>query len=181
MLGPQRLLMACSSSPPAPTAAPVAIGATAYDDDNAVNPRRDVCGPSSGVSQIDGSRGRVLVVEDDGALRRALRGILARDHVVVLASSGAEAQAVLERDPQFDLVLCDLMMPEVSGIELHRWLHDRDPRLAERVLFLTGSVFTPEERAFLHGIGKECVEKPFDPGELLRIVAARVPRRQGSR
>jgi CheY-like chemotaxis protein len=62
----------------------------------------------------------------------------------------------------FDLILCDLMMSEMSGIELHGELVRRSPELARRVVFMTGGAFTPRARAFLQAVPNRCVEKPLD-------------------
>jgi anti-sigma regulatory factor (Ser/Thr protein kinase) len=67
-------------------------------------------------------RGRILVVDDEEVLRRTMQRLLGAEHDVSLAASGAEARSLLERDSSFDLILCDLMMPEMTGMDLHVWL-----------------------------------------------------------
>jgi two-component system, cell cycle sensor histidine kinase and response regulator CckA len=116
-------------------------------------------------------RGRLLVVDDEAAIRRTMQRLLGRAHEVVTAASGEEARAILERDHAFDLVLCDLMMPEMSGMDLHAWLAQHDPALAARVVFVTGGAFTPRASEYVARVGNLRIEKPFDAANLARLVA----------
>src|SRR5688572_9523092 len=97
-----------------------------------------------------------------------LRVLLGDNHEVVLAASGTAARQELEGG-SFDLVLCDLMMPRVSGMDIHRWLQARDPGAAERMIFMTGGVFTEEAQQFLHRVPNRRIEKPFDTRDLLAL------------
>jgi len=106
--------------------------------------------------------------------------LLRRDHEVVAAESGSEAQAILLRDPPFDLILCDLMMPKLSGMELHAWLVGVDPALAARLVFVTGGAFTPGASTYLDSVPNLRMEKPFEVGkfvefanEMVRMAKAR--------
>jgi CheY-like chemotaxis protein len=69
---------------------------------------------------------------------------------------------LLTQDKRFDIIFCDLMMPEMSGMELHAWLAKEDARLAEQVVFITGGAFTPGASAYLAKVGNQRLEKPFD-------------------
>jgi CheY-like chemotaxis protein len=92
--------------------------------------------------------------------------VLQEEHEVVGMTSAREALARLaevdEAERAFDLILLDLMMSEMSGIELHSELVRRSPELARRVVFMTGGAFTPRARAFLQAVPNRCVEKPLD-------------------
>jgi PAS domain S-box-containing protein len=114
-------------------------------------------------------RGRILVVDDEAGIRTSLARLLGREHEVVLAASGEEGQALLATDRRFDLVLCDLMMPRMSGMELHAWLAERDPALAGQVVFITGGAFLPGAAEYLARVGNLRVEKPFDSADLKRL------------
>ncbi len=116
------------------------------------------------------ARGRILVVDDERPIRAALQRIFGREHEVVPATSGAEARTILEQDRGFDLILCDLMMPEMSGMELHEWLAERDPALADRMVFITGGAFTPRAAEFLGRVDNLRLEKPFDRVDLKKLV-----------
>jgi len=87
-------------------------------------------------------RGRILVVDDEAGVRAAMVRML-KDHDVVEAASGERAKETLEADQAFDLILCDMMMPAMSGVDLHEWLEASHPDLARQVVFITGGAFTP--------------------------------------
>jgi len=113
--------------------------------------------------------GRILIVDDEAAIRTAMVRML-RGHETVEASSGAEARQVLEGDQGFDLVLCDMMMPKVSGMDLHRWLREAHPALARRLVFVTGGAFTPRAREYLNSVDNLRLEKPFDVANFKKTV-----------
>lgn len=119
-------------------------------------------------------RGRVLVVDDEPAITTAVRRILSADHDVTVANGAREALALLAKEERFDVVLCDLMMPEMTGMELHAELARTAPDQAERMIFLTGGAFTPHARAFLDQTPNQRVEKPFNARSLQSLVNDRV-------
>ncbi len=105
---------------------------------------------------------RVLVVDDDPLVLRSLTRVLARDFEVASARNGREALDLVRAGGTFDAMLCDLMMPELSGIELHELLERDDPELAKRTVFLTGGAFTGRAQTFLEAVGQPHLEKPVD-------------------
>ena len=111
---------------------------------------------------LSSARGRILVVDDEERMRLAIVRMLKQNHDVLVAASGNEARALLTQDKRFDIIFCDLMMPEMSGMELHAWLAKEDARLAEQVVFITGGAFTPGASAYLAKVGNQRLEKPFD-------------------
>ncbi len=130
------------------------------------------------LSEMSGRRGRILLVDDEDGVRNAILHILESQHDIVAAHSGQEAQSLLNIDPAFDLVLCDLMMPNMSGMELYEWLTVEKPNLASQVIFMTGGSFTPKARQFLNETENLCVEKPFRMSEIRRIIAERLATRR---
>ena len=115
--------------------------------------------------------GRILVVDDDAMVHRTIKRLL-RDHDLVCTENGREALALVERGERFDLILSDLMMPIMTGIELHAQLVARDPALARRVVFMTGgAVATAEVDDFLRGVDNPTLEKPFGVPEIRSLVA----------
>ena len=112
-------------------------------------------------------RRRILVIDDEPLLIRSISRMLSRQHEVHAAANGAEAVEILRKDTAFDLVLCDLMMPEVTGMDLYAWVFERLPELAERMLFMSGGVFTDRSVEFLQRVDNPRLEKPFDPSDLL--------------
>jgi nitrogen-specific signal transduction histidine kinase/CheY-like chemotaxis protein len=114
-------------------------------------------------------RGRILLVEDDPLVARAVRRTLSREHDVVLVEGGRGALQALEKD-KFDLVMSDLMMPDMTGMDLHAELLRTHPEVAQRMVFLSGGAFTDVARDFLRRVPNPQVEKPFDPKELRELV-----------
>ncbi|WP_437590906.1 response regulator [Sorangium sp. So ce1000] len=117
-------------------------------------------------------RARILIVDDEPLLLRALRGLLEASHEVVCVGSGREAQRALWLGADFDVVLCDIVMQEGTGIELHEWLEAELPALADRVMFMTGGGTSEASRRFLSAHGGRVLQKPIDPAELLRRIEA---------
>jgi PAS domain S-box-containing protein len=114
-------------------------------------------------------RGRILIVDDDRLARKAMVQMLEKHHTVE-ADSGAEAKRILEVDSAFDLILCDVMMPDVSGADIHEWLLEKNPVLANQVLFISGGAFTPRTKDYLSNIDNIRLEKPLEATKLQRTV-----------
>jgi ligand-binding sensor domain-containing protein/nitrogen-specific signal transduction histidine kinase/CheY-like chemotaxis protein len=129
----------------------------------------------------EGVRGRVLIVDDDPLVSAALRRTLAREHEVVVEMSSPRALELLSsREGDYDVILCDLMMPELTGMELHERLEAAAPERARRMVFITGGAYTPGAKAFLERVSHPRVEKPFDPEKLREqvrewVLQARAP------
>jgi signal transduction histidine kinase len=117
-----------------------------------------------------GRRGRVLVIDDEAAIGAAVRRTLAREHDVTVLTSAAEARNLIGGGERFDVILCDLMMPELTGMELHAELTRVAPDQAERMVLLTGGAFTPNAQQFLDKVPNARVEKPFDSASLRVLV-----------
>ncbi|MFS8068297.1 MAG: ATP-binding protein [Byssovorax sp.] len=120
-------------------------------------------------------RAQVLVIDDEPAIGIALRRTLQDDHDVEAVTSARGALDLLFAGRRFDLILCDMMMPEQTGEGLHAELAAKLPDQAERMVFLTGGAFAPGARAFLDRVNNLCLEKPFD-GDAVRALCARMIR-----
>ena len=121
-----------------------------------------------------GRRGRVLVVDDEVMIGTAIRRTLSSEHDVTPLTSAREALDRILADERYDVVLCDLMMPVMSGMELYDELVKAAPEQAKRVIFLTGGAFTPKGQAFLDQVPNPRLDKPFDNQALRAIVRDRV-------
>ena len=109
---------------------------------------------------------RILIIDDEPPLARSLGALLARDHDVEVMTSGADALEHLLAGETYDVVLCDVMMPNVSGIDLYeRLAHDR-PGEEAKIIFMTGGAFTDRARKFLARVPNRRIEKPFPIAEL---------------
>ncbi len=118
------------------------------------------------VSTGSGRSGKILVIDDDAAICTAIRRTLGKRHQVTTTTSGREAIERIKGGERYDLILCDLMMPMVTGMEVHAELALAVPEQADRIVFLTGGAFTAQARDFLKRIPNERFEKPFDGGRL---------------
>jgi signal transduction histidine kinase len=114
-------------------------------------------------------RRRVLAVDDEALLLKAYRRMLSDVHDVVTALGGRDAMRVLAERQDFDVVLCDLQMPEMSGMELYAAVKERHGRLADRFVFVTGGAFSVDAKRFLEQ-AITCINKPFRIEELLAII-----------
>jgi PAS domain S-box-containing protein len=115
-------------------------------------------------------RGHLLIIDDEPTVIRVIERTLASQHDITSTSSAAHALARIAAGDRFDVILCDLMMPQMTGIDLHNELRKVASDQAERMIFLTGGAFTPRGRAFLDDVPNPRVDKPFDPRALLALV-----------
>ena len=118
-------------------------------------------------------RSRVLVVDDESMVVSVVARFLGDDHDIVPALSARQALDLIGRGPPFDVILCDLMMPHMTGMELHARLSRTNPEQAKRMVFMTAGAFTPRARAFLESVINPRLEKPFDP-LVLRVLIERL-------
>ena len=114
--------------------------------------------------------GRVLVVDDEPTIGAAVRRICEPDHEVVLHTDPRAALDVLRRGADFDVILCDLMMPEMTGMDFHEALTEARPDCPERVVFLTGGAFTPSAQRWLDRTTNPTLMKPFDAAALRSLI-----------
>jgi signal transduction histidine kinase len=121
-------------------------------------------------------RARVLIVDDEPAMARAIERGLAVHHDVCTLTSGKEAVARIQAGEHFDVIVSDLMMPEMTGMELYEQIHRTSPEVADRMIFMTGGAFTPTAREFLQRVPNPRVDKPIETANLLAIVAGVVSR-----
>jgi CheY-like chemotaxis protein/two-component sensor histidine kinase len=119
-------------------------------------------------------RANVLIVDDEQALLTALKRALKREHEVEGFVSAAEALERFRAGQRFDVILCDLMMPEMSGMDLYEQLRNEVPEQAQRMVFLTGGAFTSRARDFLRDVENPRLEKPVEIEALRALVRDRL-------
>jgi len=118
-------------------------------------------------------RPRVLIIDDDEEVLDLLARTL-RDCTVITASSGREAMDLIGHSQDFDVIVLDVMMPVMSGLDVHRNIREQHPALARRIVFITGGVFSQETEADLDALENPVVYKPISPQELRALVAERM-------
>jgi signal transduction histidine kinase/ActR/RegA family two-component response regulator len=119
---------------------------------------------------------RILVIDDEPDVRKSMRRVL-RPHRVTLAAGGEEAWKQLAAR-NFDVILCDIVMPDLTGIELFERTLSERPEFADRFVFMTGGSFTAETRHFLEHRAPAQIEKPFDVSDLRAVITDALARTQ---
>ena len=107
-------------------------------------------------------RGNVLVIDDEETLGLAIKRFLSGQHDVTTVTGARAALELLDAGKRYDVIFCDLMMPQITGMELHAEITARFPDQVERMIFVTGGAFTTAAREFLDNVSNRRVEKPFD-------------------
>jgi DNA-binding NtrC family response regulator len=141
---------------------------------NQIRHRAKITEPAPSAAPGASRRGRILVVDDDPRVASALARALAPDHDVTVAALASVALNKVAGGERFDVILCDLMMPQMTGMDLHAELCRVAPDQAEKMIFLTGGAFTSNARDFLSGVPNIQIEKPFDVTALRALVGASV-------
>jgi two-component system cell cycle sensor histidine kinase/response regulator CckA len=126
-----------------------------------------------------GPRGRVLVVDDEVAVGSTLRLVLQREHDVQLATSGEEALELLATGSRFHAIVCDLMMPGMTGVDLYEAIRTAHPGLEERMVFMTGGALLAKTEDFLSRVKNPLLEKPFDVPLVRRTLEKLVAANEG--
>jgi two-component system, cell cycle sensor histidine kinase and response regulator CckA len=122
-------------------------------------------------SEVSARRARILIIDDEPLLGQTLTFAFSGRHDIVLASSGREALRRLDEDARFDLVLCDLMMPDVSGPKVFETVERDHPELVPRFAFMSGGAFTERAQEFLERYAGRRIDKPFTIADVERLLA----------
>ena len=109
---------------------------------------------------------RVLLVDDEPGILRSLARLIERRHTVVKGEGGRAALELLQDDQAFDVIICDLMMPEVDGPMLFEKLASLAPQLCPRVVFMSGGAFTHRAQSFLRQVSNTVLDKPVPAASL---------------
>jgi PAS domain S-box-containing protein len=107
-------------------------------------------------------RGTILVIDDEPLILKVVKSLLTIEHDVTCESRAVAALERIRRGERFDAILCDLMMPDMTGMDVYDGVVAIAPDQAEAMLFLTGGAFTPRAQEFLDRVPNKAIEKPFD-------------------
>ncbi len=134
--------------------------------------------PSGPVLSGPPRRGRILLVDDEDLVLRSIKRVL-RDHDVVCMLSAREALALIDGGERFDLVLSDVVMQGMSGIEFYEALVRRHPDMARDLVFLSGGAISAKIEAFLQSVPNLRLDKPIEVSDLLATVQRLLAERPG--
>jgi CheY-like chemotaxis protein len=129
--------------------------------------------PSADPLAIEPKNGRVLVVDDEPLILESIRLVLSGEFAVAVTALPEQALGWMTSGASFDLVLCDVMMPGMNGIELRDRVHAVSPEQAARIVFVTGGALLPHVRAMLERVPNAWLEKPIDMEALREFVRRR--------
>lgn len=165
---------------------PTRSGAPDDEAGDASPPAPEVVGAGAASAGATGAgapavrRSRLLIVDDEVVFSGSLRRLFSNEHQVTVVNRGSDAIGRLRAGERFDAILCDLLMPEVTGIELYTELRQIAPDQADCMIFLTGGAFSESSQRFLDGVANRWFEKPCNL-DLLRAAVREVVVRNGSR
>lgn len=126
--------------------------------------------PPSAPPRARSVRPRLLLVDDERNVRSVLEALLKGRYDVTPVASVPEARARITESGDWQLILCDLMMPEVTGMDLYDWVEQEHRALASRMVFMTGGAFTERARELLDRLPDRWIEKPFDFEQLMALL-----------
>jgi signal transduction histidine kinase len=125
------------------------------------------------VATTDG-RSRVLVIDDEPLVLSTMVRILSKEHEVQGARSAREALAILAAEPMFEAIVCDAVMPEMTGMEFASELEKRHRGAGSRIVFVTGAALVRDVLAFRARSPNTWLDKPFTVEALLEAVRATI-------
>jgi signal transduction histidine kinase len=117
-------------------------------------------------------RARILVVDDEATIVGAIKGMLSVRHDVTVETRADPVLQRLRAGERYDVILCDLMMPEIDGMQLYETLLPELPQQANRMVFITGGAFSERARRFLEEVPNPRIEKPFTSQRILNLINA---------
>lgn len=126
-------------------------------------------------------RSRLLIIDDEPLIGRTLIRALGDTHDVVALEDPRQALELLREGEQFDLILSDLIMPEMTGMALYDELLKTHPTVAEDIVFMTGNAFASDALGFLRRVPNTCIDKPFQLRRIEELLRHGLAKRQGVR
>jgi CheY-like chemotaxis protein len=143
------------SRPEPDTPAPIALPAPA---------------PVAPAAPVPAQRGTILLIDDEPGMRRVLRRLLQRSgYEVTTATNGREGLLALQAHA-YEVILCDMRMPDLDGPGFYRELEHHYPHLLSRLVFVTGDTLSAESQAFFTQVDCPCLIKPFKAEEVRRVI-----------
>ncbi len=117
---------------------------------------------------------RVLIVDDEPLLAQSLRLVLSDEFDVTATTDPVEALGWLTSVDWYDVILCDVMMPTMTGVNLRERVHKRSPEQAARIILVTGGIVMPSVQKMLESVPGVVLTKPFDLPALRELIRRRL-------
>lgn len=117
---------------------------------------------------------KVLIIDDEDSVRQTLSRMLKNHAQVDSAASVAEALTMLKHNANYDLLICDLIMPQQTGMDMYQHLLDKWPQLIARLVFISGGTFSDEARDFIEKTKSPMLAKPFKKKSLLALLPEQI-------
>jgi CheY-like chemotaxis protein len=117
----------------------------------------------------------VLVVDDEPLVAESLRLVLSAEFSVTITTKATQALEWISEGQSFDVILCDVMMPQMNGIQLRERIEAVATDQAARIVFVTGGILLPHVRGLLESVPNSWIEKPIDVDGLRELVRRRAP------
>jgi PAS domain S-box-containing protein len=114
-------------------------------------------------------RSRLLVIDDEPNIGKSFERSLP-EHDVTFVDSGREGVRLLDEGRQFDLIFCDVMMPDMTGRDVHEQISERHTGMLDKIVFMTGGAFTERAAEFIERVNARRVDKPFDLGTIRTVL-----------
>ena len=118
------------------------------------------------------ARAQVLVIDDEPRVGELLVKLLSPSFDASHELRASTALALIKAGARYDVILCDLMMPEITGMDVQAVLERDVPELASRTVFMTGGAFTERAQQFLDRFEGRILEKPFRMADVQRVVCS---------
>jgi two-component system NtrC family sensor kinase len=112
----------------------------------------------------------VLIIDDDPAVASSMQRALQGEHHVQVLDGGEKATALLAQGSRYGAILCDLFMPELNGVELYERVRAMDSRQADRIIFVSGGIYTQEIQSQVSRLRNPLLQKPFTLDQIRHVV-----------
>ena len=126
------------------------------------------------MESADNSKVNILAVDDEPLIINFISRVLQKEGYIVDVASEAEKAVNLLKTGEYDVILLDIKMPEMDGIELYYYMKNISETLVNRVIFITGDVMSVDTHRFLEKTGAVFIPKPFDADALRDVVRKRL-------
>jgi len=122
------------------------------------------------LSPADIDTRKILVVEDEPAISLYCSRVLSAEGFYVQVAENSMVAQNMVKETEYDVLLLDIRMPVMDGMELYQWLEKEYGQMAQKVIFTTGSVMSGGATGFIEETGRPFLPKPFTPRELTAII-----------